>query len=132
AVGEGASVVSAFPEVRAAIFDYQRAFAAQPPGAVLDGRDIGTVICPDADVKIFVTATPEVRARRRFAELRAAGTPRSEPAVLAAILRRDERARSATVAPLKPAADAHMLDTTSLDVEAAFKAALAIVEPRIR
>jgi cytidylate kinase len=130
AVGEGASVVSAFPEVRAAIFDYQRAFAAQAPGAVLDGRDIGTVICPDADVKIFVTATPEVRARRRFAELKAAGTDMSEAEVLADILRRDERDRSRTVAPLKPAADAHMLDTTHLDIEAAFQAALALVEPR--
>ena len=130
AVGEGASVVSAFAEVRAAIFDYQRAFAAQAPGAVLDGRDIGTVICPDADVKMFVTATPEVRARRRFAELQAAGTPVSEADVLADILRRDERDRSRTVAPLKPAADAHMLDTTHLDIEGAFQAALALVEPR--
>ena len=130
AVGEGASVVSAFPEVRAAIFDYQRAFAAQAPGAVLDGRDIGTVICPDADVKIFVTATPEVRARRRFAELQAAGTPVSEADVLADILRRDERDISRTVAPLMRADDAYLLDTTHLDIEAAFKAALALVEPR--
>ena len=125
-------MVSAFAEVRAAIFDYQRAFAAQPPGAVLDGRDIGTVICPDADVKIFVTATPEVRARRRFAELAAAGTPVSEADVLADILRRDERDSSRAVAPLKPAPDAHMLDTTHLDIEAAFQAALALVERRRR
>ena len=130
AVGEGASVVSAFPEVRAAIFDYQRAFAAQAPGAVLDGRDIGTVICPDADVKIFVTATPEVRARRRFAELQSAGTPVSEADVLADILRRDDRDISRTVAPLMRADDAYLLDTTNLDIEAAFKAALAIIEPR--
>ena len=131
-VGEAASVVSAFAEVRAAILDYQRAFAAQPPGAVLDGRDIGTVICPDADVKIFVTATPEERARRRFAELAAAGTPMSEADVLADILRRDERDSSRAVAPLKPAADAHRLDTTQLDIEAAFQAALDIVERRRR
>jgi cytidylate kinase len=130
ALSEAASVVSAFPEVRAAILDYQRAFAAVPPGAVLDGRDIGTVICPDADVKIFVTATPEVRARRRHAELEAAGSAVNEADVLADILRRDERDRSRAVAPLKPAADAHLLDTTRLDIEAAFQAALALVAKR--
>ena len=128
AVGEAASLVSAVPEVRAALLAFQRSFGRAPPGAVLDGRDIGTVVFPDAEVKIFVTATPEARARRRTAELRAAGTDVDEAQVLADILRRDERDRSRATAPLKTAADAHVLDTTDLDIEAAFRAAVAIVE----
>jgi len=128
AIGEAASIVSAIPQVRSALVAFQRDFAKTPPGAVLDGRDIGTVICPDADVKIFVTAAPEERARRRAAELRHAGEPAHEAAILADILRRDERDRSRTVAPLKPAADAHELDTTHLDVDAAAAAAIAIVD----
>jgi CMP/dCMP kinase len=127
-VGEAASVVSAVPEVRAALFDFQQAFAAAPPGAVLDGRDIGTVICPKADVKIFVTATPEERARRRVLEMRGRGQSVSEADVLADILRRDERDRSRSAAPLVQAPDAHLLDTTHLDIDAAFRAAVAIVE----
>jgi cytidylate kinase len=127
AVGEAASVVSAFPEVRAVLVVLQRAFAAKPPGAVLDGRDIGTVICPDAPVKIFVTATPEVRARRRTREFELQGQAIDQAAVLADILRRDERDRSRAVAPMKPAADAHLLDTTHLDIDAAFRAAVDIV-----
>ena len=126
AVGEAASIVSAIPEVRTALLAFQRDFAATPPGAVLDGRDIGTVICPDADVKIFVTATPQVRARRRAAEFKARGEPVDEAAVLADILRRDERDTSRAVAPLKPAPDADVLDTTELDIDGAFRAALAI------
>lgn len=129
-VGEAASVVSAIPEVRTALLAFQRDFAATPPGAVLDGRDIGTVICPDADVKIFVTATPQVRARRRAAELKARGEAVDEASVLADILRRDERDTARAVAPLKPAPDAHVLDTTDLDIEAAFQGALAIVANR--
>ena len=128
AVGEAASVVSAIGEVRAALFDFQRTFAATPPGAVLDGRDIGTVICPDADVKIFVTAAPEVRARRRAAEYRAAGRQIDEAAVLADIRKRDERDQSRAAAPLKQAPDAHLLDTTHLDIDAAIRAAIDIVE----
>lgn len=128
AIGEAASVVSAIAEVRAALLDFQRNFAAAPPGAVLDGRDIGTVICPDADVKIFVTAAPEVRARRRALELRSNGQAVDEADILADIHRRDERDRSRAVAPLKPAADAQELDTSKLDVDAAFRAALALVE----
>lgn len=128
AIGEAASVVSAIAEVRAALLDFQRKFAAAPPGAVLDGRDIGTVICPDADVKIFVTAAPEVRARRRALELRSNGQAVDEADILADIHRRDERDRSRAVAPLKPAADAQELDTSKLDVDAAFRAALALVE----
>ncbi len=127
-VGEAASIVSAFPEVRAALLAFQRDFAATAPGAVLDGRDIGTVICPDADVKIFVVAAPEERARRRAAELRAKGEPADEAAILADIQRRDERDRSRSVAPLKAADDAHLLDTTHLAIDAAFQAAVDIVE----
>jgi cytidylate kinase len=128
AVGDAASLVSAIPEVRMALLALQRNIAKTPPGAVLDGRDIGTVICPNADVKIFVTATPEVRASRRFAELKARGESISEADVLADIRQRDERDSSRAVAPLKPAADAHILDTTSLDIDGAFRAALALVE----
>jgi CMP/dCMP kinase len=127
AVGEAASIVSAIPQVRAALLAFQQDFAATPPGAVLDGRDIGTVVCPSADVKIFVVASPQERARRRAAEVRASGGQVDEAAILADILRRDERDRSRTVAPLKPAADAHVLDTTTLDIEAALAAAIAIV-----
>jgi cytidylate kinase len=127
-IGEAASIVSAFPEVRAALLAFQRDFAAAPPGAVLDGRDIGTVICPDADVKIFVIAAPEERARRRAAEMRGEGQAADEAAILADILRRDERDRSRAAAPLKPAPDAHLLDTTHLDIDGAVRAAVAIVE----
>ncbi|HMK79498.1 MAG TPA: (d)CMP kinase [Roseiarcus sp.] len=127
-VGEAASVVSAIPGVRAALVKFQRDFAAQPPGAVLDGRDIGTVICPNADVKIFVVAAPQERARRRAREIEASGQPADEAAILADILRRDARDRSRAVAPLQAAPDAHELDTTHLDVEAAVAAAIALVE----
>jgi cytidylate kinase len=126
--GEAASQVSAIPEVRAVLLEFQREFGRRPPGAVLDGRDIGTVIFPTAEVKIFVTATPEVRARRRALELEAAGQRIAEPEVLADILRRDERDTNRAVAPLKPAPDAHLLDTTHLDIDAAFRAAVDIVE----
>ncbi len=128
AVGEAASLVSAIPEVRGALLAFQRNFGRAPPGAVLDGRDIGTVIFPDADVKIFVTAMPEVRARRRALELQAAGGALNESEVLADILRRDERDSNREAAPLKAAPDAHMLDTTALNVDAAVEAAIAIVE----
>ena len=131
AVGEAASLVSAVPEVRGALLAFQRRFGRTPPGAVLYGRDIGTVIFPDADVKIFVTATPEVRAHRRTLELRAAGGSATEADVLADILRRDERDTTRAAAPLKAAADAHLLDTTGLDIDGAFRAAVAIVE-RVR
>ena len=127
-IAEAASIVSALPQVRAALVAFQREFGRAPPGAVLDGRDIGTVIFPDADIKIFVTATPEVRARRRAAELKASGNAVSEPEVLADILRRDERDTKRAAAPLKAAPDAHLLDTTHLDIEAAFRAAIDIVE----
>jgi CMP/dCMP kinase len=128
AIGEAASVVSAIPAVREALLAYQRDFAARPPGAVLDGRDIGTVIAPGAEVKIFVTATPQVRAARRVREMRERGEAVSEKDVLADILRRDERDTQRTTAPLKPAPDAHLLDTTHLDIDAAFRAAADLVE----
>ena len=127
-VGEGASIVSAIPEVRAALFDFQREFAAVPPGAVLDGRDIGTVICPHAEVKIFVTASPQARAHRRWLEASGSGQSVNEADILADIRRRDERDSTRAVAPLKPASDAHLLDTTTLDIDAAFRAAVGIVE----
>jgi cytidylate kinase len=128
AVGEAASIVAAIPDVRAALFNFQQEFAASPGGAVLDGRDIGTVICPNADVKIFVTASPEERARRRAIELKGRGQDVSDADVLADILRRDERDRSRAVAPLRPAPDANLLDTTRLDIDAAVAAAIALVE----
>jgi cytidylate kinase len=128
AVGEAASLVSAIPEVRDALLAFQRDFGRAPPGAVLDGRDIGTVIFPDAEVKILVVATPQERARRRALELQAAGGQASEAEILADILRRDERDMKRTVAPLKAAPDAHLLDTTYLDIDATFRAAVEIVE----
>lgn len=127
-MGEAASVVAAFPAVRALLLDVQRRFAAQPAGAVLDGRDIGTVIAPGADCKIFVTASPEERARRRHLELNRRGDPVAYETVLADIRRRDERDAGRGTAPLTQAADARLLDTTSLDIEAAFRVALALVE----
>jgi cytidylate kinase len=129
-MGEAASRVAAIPAVRAALFELQRAFAARPGGAVLDGRDIGTVICPDATVKIFVTATPEVRAERRFKELKGRGESIAFDDVLADIRRRDERDSSRSAAPLVAAADAHLLDTTTLDIDAAFQTALGIIGRR--
>jgi cytidylate kinase len=127
-IGEAASIVSALPEVRATLLAFQRDFGRVPPGAVLDGRDIGTVIFPDAEVKIYVDATPEVRARRRAAEIAGAGGAVSEAEVLADIRRRDERDTQRAAAPLRPAPDAHLLDTTHLDIDAAFRAAIDIVE----
>ena len=128
AVGAAASLVSAIPEVRSVVLAFQRDFGRAAPGAVLDGRDIGTVIFPDADVKIFVTASPEVRARRRAAELEQAGGRIDEGEVLADIRRRDERDSTRAIAPLKAAPDAYLLDTTHLDIDAAFRAAIDIVE----
>jgi cytidylate kinase len=126
--GEAASKVASHPGVRAALLDLQRAFAAQPGGAVLDGRDIGTVIAPEATAKLFVTATPEVRARRRWMQLTARGDVIPFEAMLADILRRDERDAGRGAAPMVRADDAVLLDTTDLDIEAAFDAARRIVE----
>jgi cytidylate kinase len=127
-ITEAASVVAAIPQVRQALMSYQRQFAMKPPGTVLDGRDIGTVIAPGADVKLFVVASPEVRAKRRVLELRARGEEAEESEVLADLLRRDERDSRRTAAPLKAAPDAHLLDTTHLGIDAAFRAAVDIIE----
>jgi len=127
-IGQAASVISVFAGVRAALLDFQRDFASHPPGAVLDGRDIGTVICPNADVKIFVVASPEVRAKRRAQEILARGAAVDEAAVLADIKSRDERDRNRAAAPLKPAPDARLLDTSQLDIEGAVRAAIDIIE----
>lgn len=127
-VGHAASVVAAMPAVRQAILDRQRRIANTPPGAVLDGRDIGTVVCPEADVKLFVTASSEVRAERRFRELRDAGEAVDLDAVARDLAERDARDRSRTHAPLRRADDAYLLDTSNLDIETAFKAAVEIID----
>jgi cytidylate kinase len=129
--GDAASIAARLPEVRRALLDFQRAFADQQTGAVLDGRDIGTVICPSADVKIFVTATPEVRARRRFAEVEARGENSSYDEVLADIIARDSRDAGRGSAPLRKADDADLLDTTELDIEAVLQAAVRLIERKI-
>lgn len=126
-MGEAASVVAAIPAVRDALAAAQRSFALRPEGAVLDGRDIGTVICPEADVKIFVTASPGTRAQRRALELAGRGEPADYAAILEDIRIRDDRDRSRAVAPLRAAADAHELDTTAMDADAAFRATLVFV-----
>ena len=129
--GEAASRLSALPEVRAALLAFQAAFAAQPGGAVLDGRDIGTVIAPHADAKLFVTAAPEVRARRRFLELTAAGRDVVEERILRDILARDARDMGRADAPLRQADDADLLDTSNLDIAAAVQQAVALVSKRL-
>lgn len=125
-----ASAVAAIPPVRAALLDFQRSFG-RARGAVLDGRDIGTVVFPEADVKLFVTASPEERARRRFLELRGRGIAADRDQVLAEIRDRDAQDANRPVAPLKPAPDAITIDTTALDADAAFAAALAEIERRL-
>jgi cytidylate kinase len=127
-VSKIASAVSAYPSVRAALLERQQDFARQPGGAVLDGRDIGTVIAPDADVKLFVTASPEIRAERRLKELESRGMHAHYEDVLADIHARDERDSNRPVAPLRPAADAMIFDTSALDVAAAIGGALRLVE----
>ena len=127
-IGEAASLVARQPKVRSVLLTYQQAFARREPGAVIDGRDIGTVICPGAEVKFFVTASPEVRARRRFLELSQSGADVAEADVLADIRARDERDRTRDASPLARAEDAVLLDTTNLDIDAAFRAAIDLVE----
>ncbi len=124
AVGSEASKVSAIPEVRAALLDLQRAFARKSPGAVLDGRDIGTVVCPDADAKLFITASPEIRAQRRMLEL---GETNYE-AVLADIRARDARDQTRATAPLVPAADAAIIDTSNMTITEAVTEAIRVVD----
>lgn len=127
-IGEAASKVAAIPAVRAALLPWQRRFAHTPPGAVLAGRDVGTVVCPDAPLKIYVTASLEERARRRFEELRRRGEAPMLKAVLDELRERDRRDTERAVAPLRVADDARVLDTTELDAEAAFRAALRWAE----
>jgi CMP/dCMP kinase len=129
-VGKAASVVSAHPLVRAALLQRQRKFAQQPGGAVLDGRDIGTVIAPEAQVKLFVKATPTIRAQRRHLELRKQGGNASLDKVLADIRARDERDSQRSTAPMRQADDAAVLDTSFLSIDAAVQRAIALVEQR--
>ncbi|MEM8629994.1 MAG: (d)CMP kinase [Pseudomonadota bacterium] len=130
--GKAASRVAALPEVRAALLAFQKQFARRPGGAVLDGRDIGTVICPEAEVKFFVTASDRVRAERRNAELTAAGEDTTLEAVLAALQSRDAADAARDTAPMRPAGDAVLLDTTEMSVEAAVAAAKAQIEAALR
>jgi len=130
AVAEAASRAAAIPAVRAALVDFQRSFAMRAGGAVLDGRDIGTVICPDAPVKLFITATPEVRAQRRFAELSAKGAEVILEGVLADVQARDARDSTRAEAPLKPAEDAELMDTSTMDIETAVARAIELVAAR--
>ncbi len=136
AAADAASRVSAFPAVRAALLEFQRSFAANPPdgakGAVLDGRDIGTIVCPDADHKLFVTASAEVRAERRFKELRERGLDVIHGRVLDDMKERDTRDSQRTVSPLEPAKDAFLLDTSDLDADQAFAAALKFIRSENR
>lgn len=130
-VGQAASVVATHGAVRRALLDYQRTFAAEPPGAVLDGRDIGTVVCPEAQVKFYLEATAEVRAERRLCELRSRGVESIESSVLEEIVARDVRDSRRSAAPLKPAADASRIDTTALEPDEVFEQAAAIVDSRL-
>jgi cytidylate kinase len=130
AIGQLASVVSAHPLVRASLFQRQRRFANQPGGAVLDGRDIGTVIAPEADAKLFIKATPQIRARRRHAELHAHGATISFDKVLADIRARDARDSGRSTAPLIQAPDSSLLDTSFLTIEESVRRAIGLVEAR--
>ena len=131
AVGEAASIVAAMPAVRAEMLGFQRRFAARPGGAVLDGRDIGTVVCPDADVKLYVIASAEERARRRFAELREQQPHLDFETVLADLKQRDDRDENRNTSPMRPAENALLLDTSNLDIEAAFQMAVNLIESRL-
>lgn len=130
-VAQAASKVAVLADVRSALLDFQRAFARRAGGAVLDGRDIGTVICPEAEAKLFVTASAEVRAERRFLELIGRGLPADRGAVLADVRARDARDMNRAEAPLKPAEDSVLLDTSGLDIEAAVAQAVAIVQDKL-
>ena len=134
-VGRSASHVAAIPEVRDALLQFQRSFLAQPPGgsagAVMDGRDIGTVICPDATAKLFVDARPELRVRRRWLELKSLGIERDFDELLRELNARDAADRDRPISPMKQASDADLLDTSDLDIDAALAAALALVTPKV-
>lgn len=127
-IGNAASKVAVMPGVRRTLVEKQREFAEREPGAIMDGRDIGTVVCPHAPVKLYVTASPQVRARRRHLEMAARGGVESYEAILADIEARDARDMGRADSPLKPADDAHLIDTSSMDIETAFETALKLVE----
>lgn len=128
AIGEAASKVAVMPSVRQALVEAQQRFAAREPGAVLDGRDIGTVVCPQADIKLYVIASPQVRARRRHAEMQTSGSPVSYGDVLEDLKRRDDRDMNRDDSPMRAADDAHLLDTSEMDIETAFRAASTLIE----
>ncbi len=127
-IGEAASKIAVMPAVRRALVEAQRSFSARLPGTVLDGRDIGTVVCPQAAVKLYVTASPEVRARRRYDEILAKGLEADFDAIFADVKTRDERDMGRADSPLKPADDAHLLDTSEMSIEAAFLAAKTLID----
>jgi CMP/dCMP kinase len=127
-IGEAASKIAVMPAVRRALVEAQRAFSRKAPGAVLDGRDIGTVVCPDAPVKLYVTAAADVRARRRYDEIVAGGGRADFAAILQDVKLRDDRDMNRADSPLKPADDAHLLDTSEMSIEAAFQAAKSIID----
>lgn len=131
-IGEAASKIAVMPDVRRALVEAQRSFARKQPGTVLDGRDIGTVVCPGAEVKLYVTASPAVRAGRRHAEILAGGGAADLATVLADIERRDARDMGRADSPLKPASDAHLIDTSTMGIEAAFQAARAIIDVALK
>ncbi|MGL3608722.1 (d)CMP kinase [Rhizobium sp. G187] len=127
-IGEAASKIAVMPAVRRALVEAQRAFSVRQPGTVLDGRDIGTVVCPDADVKLYVTASPNVRARRRYDEILAKGGAADFASIFADVQKRDERDMGRADSPLKPAEDAHLLDTSEMSIEAAFLTAKSLID----
>ena len=131
-VGEAASKIAVMPAVRRALVTAQRAFSTREPGTVLDGRDIGTVVCPEAPEKLYVTASPEIRARRRYDEIVAGGGAADYEAIFADVKKRDERDMGRSDSPLKPAEDAHLLDTSEMSIEAAFQAAKAIIDAALK
>ena len=127
-IGRAASIVAGMDVVRQTLLTYQREIALVPPGAVLDGRDIGTIVCPDADAKLFVTASPQVRAKRRFDELKQASQDVNFEEILREIQDRDERDRTRGISPLVMAQDAHLLDTTNLDIETSYRTAVDLID----
>lgn len=127
-IGEAASQIAVMSTVRAVLVDAQRKFANKEPGAVLDGRDIGTVVCPEAEVKLYITASPEKRAQRRFREVEQKGSGAPYEQILADIIKRDERDMGRADSPLKPAENAHLIDTSEMSIETAFNTALSIID----
>lgn len=131
-IGEAASKIAVMPAVRRALVEAQRMFSQREPGTVLDGRDIGTVVCPQAPVKLYVTASPQVRARRRYDEIIANGGEADFDAIFADVRKRDERDMGRADSPLKPADDAHLLDTSEMSIEAAFRAAKNLIDAALK